>query len=72
MAGGIGRRLSHKWPGELFTFPAAIFKNPLRRLANMTVGGDRSSEKDSNFDPANLPIGNDISQPEAGEETRIN
>ena len=33
------------------------------RLANMTIG--RPSEKDSNFDPANLPIGNQISQPKA-------
>ena len=35
------------------------------RLANMSGGGDRPSAQDSNFDPANLPGRNDISQPAA-------
>jgi hypothetical protein len=37
------------------------------RLANMKVGGDRPSLKDSNFDPVNLQNG--ISQADAAERT---
>ena len=40
------------------------------RLANMQRGGDRPSENDSNFDSANLPIGN-FSQPEAAEMLNV-
>ena len=40
------------------------------RLANMQRGGDRPSENDSNFDSANLPIGN-IPQSQAAEMLNV-
>jgi len=39
------------------------------RLANMTVGGDRPSKKDNNFDSAFLPNG--ISQSEAAKMLNV-
>jgi DNA modification methylase len=40
------------------------------RLANMERGGDRPSRSDSNFDSANLHVGN-ISQPEAAQMLNV-